>query len=193
MLTEAPSVTLTYQRIFLLTEIFSGLELGAQGHLVVPSANDLWKTNAVIIITAGLPRLAPAESSSCLKGVLSLQCHQEFAQWIFFFALKTKLLCLRIRTTVVSCMCTCASVVTHQRAEAGACQRHGEGRHGNRAKVEDSRIDVEGGEGLNRSRNSRLQWIQFKLHHRADVVSFFVALKRNLLCDRAKGRRSWEV
>lgn len=40
------------------------------------------------------------------------------------------------------------SVVTHQRTEAGPCQRHGEGRHGNGAEVEDSGIDVQWRESL---------------------------------------------
>lgn len=45
----------------------------------------------------------------------------------------------------------CMSVVTHQRTEAGPGQRHGEGRHGNRAEVEDSGIDVQRRESLKRS------------------------------------------
>lgn len=46
----------------------------------------------------------------------------------------------------------CLSVVTHQRTEACPCQRHGEGRHGNRAEVEDPGIDVQRRESLNESR-----------------------------------------
>lgn len=37
----------------------------------------------------------------------------------------------------------CLNVFTHQRTEAGTGQRHGEGRHGNRAEVQNSGIDVQ--------------------------------------------------
>lgn len=50
------------------------------------------------------------------------------------------------------------SVVTDQRAEAGARQCHGEGRHGNRAKVKDAGIDVQGGKCLKRGETSGVRW-----------------------------------
>lgn len=41
-----------------------------------------------------------------------------------------------------------------QRTEAGPCQRHGEGGHGDRAEVKDFGIDVQWGQCLNQSRES---------------------------------------
>lgn len=59
-----------------------------------------------------------------------------------------------------SCCCFVfiLSVVTDQRAEAGARQCHGEGRHGNRAKVKDAGIDVQGGKCLKRGETSGVRW-----------------------------------
>lgn len=36
-----------------------------------------------------------------------------------------------------------AMVITHKWAQAGSCQCHGEGCHGNRAEIEDAWIDVQ--------------------------------------------------
>lgn len=62
------------------------------------------------------------------------------------------------RTTVVVVFFFILSVVTDQRAEAGARQCHGEGRHGNRAKVKDAGIDVQGGKCLKRGETSGVRW-----------------------------------
>lgn len=62
------------------------------------------------------------------------------------------------RTTVVLRVFFILSVVTNQRAEAGARQCHGEGRHGNRAKVKDAGIDVQGGKCLKRGETSGVRW-----------------------------------
>lgn len=72
--------------------------------------------------------------------------------------------------------CLCLSVVTNQRTEAGPCQRHGEGCHGNRAEVKDSGIDVQWRQSLRTTNRKKERFHSFISADHLLVIIYKISL-----------------
>lgn len=115
-----------------LTKVLSGLKLGAQGHLIVSSPNNLQE-------------IRPEGQDKKKKKSDRLQ-QLRYTEWKCAYGQKSP--------EQNTKFWMCESAVTNQRTEAGPSQRHSEGRHGNWTEVKDSGIYVQWRESLNKNRKS---------------------------------------